>query len=82
MWPTCGAAPVSEVFPEPPPAALSISNACSPTIRFKRAFSFSSLRPLALAPARTPEVAPPAVGFSLLRLIADGVPRCRSGAEP
>ena len=39
-------------------------------------------RPLALAPARTLEVAPPAVGFLVFRLIADQAPRCRSGAEP
>ncbi len=41
-----------------------------------------SLRPLALAPARTSEVAPPAVGFPVCRFIADRSPRCRSGAEP
>ncbi len=48
-----------------------------------RAYSLGwSLRPLALAPARTSEVAPPAVGFPVCRFIADRSPRCRSGAEP
>jgi len=41
-----------------------------------------SERRLARAPLRRLEVAPPAVGFSGLRFIADCVPRCRSGAEP
>jgi hypothetical protein len=43
---------------------------------------WQSLRPLALAPARTLELAPPAVGFCGFRFIADRAPRCRSGAEP
>ena len=40
-----------------------------------------SPRRFALAPPRRLEVAPPAVGFSVFRLIADGAPRCRSGAS-
>jgi hypothetical protein len=41
-----------------------------------------SARRLALAPRRRVEVAPPAVGFSCFRFIADRAPRCRDGAEP
>jgi hypothetical protein len=41
-----------------------------------------SFRPLSMAPVRTLEVAPPAVGFVGVGVIADWVPRCRCGAEP